>query len=335
MNTQIVYAIISTDKDVYLEELWASLFSLRIYHSEAKVRVLTDEPTAQRINNRPTLRTMINNVIVIDVPNHYSAKERSRQIKTTVRNIIDGPYLFIDTDTIICKPLDTIDTLTCDIAAVPDGHLPLNEHAFRASVYSNVQKIFNEDVHDSQFWFNSGVMYVADNETTRRFYQRWNENWTYSCFQRGNSQDQPALVKTDKELGYIIKPLPDIYNCQLALSLKYYADAAIVHFWHMDFIADQSYSPFMGLSVYREIKEHGSITPHVEELIRHCKSSFASPTMPVGLLQIMFLFSPTGQAFSQLRQESQHWAKVLDWVAIKIIRLRRCMRKMARILTKE
>ena len=328
MTTHIVYVLVSSDKDLYLEELWASLFSLRIYHPEAKVKVLVDTPTAERIRQRPTLAEMITEVVTVQVPEHYSPKERSRQIKTTVRNIINEAFFFIDTDTIICKPLDNIDKITCDIAAVPDGHLPLSEHAFRKSVYDNVQRIFGEDISDSPYWFNSGVMYVADNERTRQFYKMWNDNWTYSTFQKRCSQDQPALVKTDKEYGYIIERLPDIFNSQIALSLKYYADAAIVHFWHMDFIADQSYSPFLDLSIYREIKEHGGITPHVEELICHCKSSFVSPTMPVGINQIHFLFSPTGQAFSQLRQENRRCAKVLDWVAVKIIRARRGMHKL-------
>ena len=82
-------------------------------------------------------------------------------------------------------------------------------------------------------------MFVADNELTRKFYKRWNENWTYSCFEKGQSQDQPALLATDKEFGYIISDLPGIYNAQVAMSLKYFADAAIVHWWHMSFIVLQ------------------------------------------------------------------------------------------------
>lgn len=300
MTTPIVYTLVSSDNDLYLEELWASLFSLRIFHPKAIVKVLVDRPTAERIHQRPNMEKMITELVTVNVPDYYSPKERSRQIKTTVRNIVDGPYLFVDTDTIICKPLDAIDHLTDDIIAVPDGHLPLCQHAFKDSVYSSVQKIFNEDIADCSYWFNSGVMYVADNERTRDFYKRWNENWTYSAFQKKNSQDQPALVKTDKEFGYIIKKLPDIYNCQVALSLKYYADAAIVHYWHMPFIPDQSYSPYFSLEIYKEIKKACGITPHVEEQIRNCKSAFVSPTMPVGIDQIYFLFSPAGQIFGKI-----------------------------------
>ena len=221
--------------------------------------------------------------------------------KTTVRNVIDGAYLFVDTDTVICKPLDDIDSLTCDMAAVPDGHLPLSECMFPPT--NSVNKIFKTDVSDSKYWFNSGVMFVADNEQTRKFYKRWNENWTYSCFEKGQSQDQPALLATDKEFGYIISELPGIYNAQVAMSLKYFADAAIVHWWHMSFIENQDYSPFFSLQIYKDVKKFKGLSDETIEQIEHCKQSFVSPSMPVGKEHIYFLFSPAGKIFNRIYKE--------------------------------
>ena len=303
MKTQVVYVLVSSEQDVFLEELWASLFSLRIHHPEAKVMVLTDASTSQRIMVRKNLRDMFSEVVTVKVPDHYSQKERSRHIKTSVRNIIDGAFLYIDTDTIICKSLEGVDKLNYDIAAVPECHIPLSDNPFKESVYSTIEKIYGTDIHDCTYWFNGGVMYVADNMRTRQFYQKWNDNWSFSCFQKGNSQDQPSLVKTDRDMGYIIQPLPDIYNSQVAMSLKYFADAAIVHFWHMNFIPDQSYSPFLSLQIYHTIKEAGAITPEVEEQIRFCKRSFAPITMPVGKDQMLFLFTYAGKTFVQVYKE--------------------------------
>lgn len=301
MKTQIVYTLVSSEKDYYLEELWVSLYSLRLFHPEATVKALVDEPTRVYMERFPALCDMITEIVVVPVPEKYSAKQRSRVIKTTVRNVIDGKYLFVDTDTVICKPLDGIDELSCDIAAVPDGHLPLSECMFPPT--NIVNQIFKTDVSNSKYWFNSGVMFVADNEQTRKFYKRWNENWTYSCFEKEQSQDQPALLATDKEFGYVIEKLPGIYNAQVAMSLKYFADAVIVHWWHMDFIENQDYSPYFSLQVYREVKQGGGITPHVEELIKKCKQSFASPTMPIGKEHIYFLFSPAGKIFNRIYRD--------------------------------
>lgn len=301
MKTPFVYVLISSDTDFYLEELWCSLFSLRHFHPNANIKVLLDEKTKERIDKHHALNRMITEKAVIPTPKNYNAKQRSRQIKTTIRQHIKGKFIFIDTDTVICKSLDQLDNINCDIAAVPDGHTSLATCAFPPT--NIMQSIFGEDVSNCKYWFNSGVMLVADNKQTHDFYKKWNENWTFSCFKKGNSQDQPALLKTDKDFGYIIKCLPDIYNCQIALSLKWFADAAIVHWWHMSFIEDQSYSPYLGLSIYRELKAAGNITPHIKEQIINCKQTFSSPSMPVGKQEIFFLFSPTGYIFKRIYTE--------------------------------
>lgn len=313
MKTQIVYTLISSEKDYFLEELWVSLYSLRLFHPEVTVKVLVDEATKEYMSRFPKLCDMITEIMVVSVSKNYNAKQRSREVKTTIRNVIDGAYLFIDTDTVICKPLDEIDNLTCDIAAVPDGHLPLSELMFPPTEV--IKNIFDADISDSKYWFNSGVMYVADNEKTRAFYRFWNKNWTFSCFQKGNSQDQPALSVTDKEFGGLITKLDNIYNAQVAMSLKYFADAAIVHWWHMNFIENQDYSPYFSLQIYKEVKENGGITPHVEELIRNCKQSFVSPTMPVGKEHIYFLFSPAGKIFNRIYRDGGTASFLMNKVA--------------------
>lgn len=335
MNLQFIYVLVSSDKDYYLEELWASAYSLRLFHPKEEVIVLADKATTERILQRKQLTKLLSRIITADVPETYSPKERSRDIKTRVRDLIEGDFLFIDTDTIITHSLADIDKINADIAAVPDAHTSLSEHPFGDGVRNNVKRIFNEDISNSAYWFNSGVMLVRDTPIAHKLYKRWNENWKYSTFERSCSQDQPALIKTDKEFGYIIQKLPDIYNCQLALSIKYFYEAKIVHFWHMDFIADQSYSPFMGLDVYKQIKKTGSIDFNTAKLIENCKSAFKTTTMIVGQQQIYFLFSPCGQIFCKLHQNSKQWAHFLDKAAMYINIIPRIKRKLRKILYRD
>lgn len=301
MKTPIVYTLISSEKDYFLEELWVSLYSLRQFHPEVTVNVLVDEPTKKYVERFPELCCMITNIVVVPVPENYNAKQRSRVIKTTVRNEIDGAYLFIDTDTVICKPLDDIDNLTCDIAAVPEEHLQLKDLTF--SPVNGIKNVFGVDISDSKFWFNSGVMFVADTDAARKLYHDWNKKWEFSCFQKGQSQDQPALSVANKESNMLISELPGIYNSQVAMSLKYFADAAIVHWWHMSFIENQDYSPFFSLQIYKDVKTAKGLTADIKELIKHCKQSFVSPTMPVGKEHIYFLFSPAGKIFNRIYKD--------------------------------
>lgn len=318
MIPQIVYVLVANEKNLYLEEMWVSIFSLRRHHPEATVKVLVDMETKEYLSRFPQLTSMIDETVVVQTPAGYNAKQRSRQIKTTIRNVLKGDYIFIDTDTVICKPLDGIVEDIAEmkdfkgIAAVREGHVTMKETPFPPT--GTVKRIFDIDISQSPLMTNSGVMFVADIPFTHEFYKRWNENWKRSCFEKGNSQDQPSLYATDCQYGYVIRELSGIYNAQVAMSLKYYADAVILHWWHMDFIEDQSYSPYFSLKIYQDLKKEGEITPQIEDLIINAKQSFVSPTMPVGKEHILFLFSPAGKIFNRIYKEGG----AASWLMLKM-----------------
>ena len=318
MIPQIVYVLVANEKNLYLEEMWVSIFSLRRHHPEATVKVLMDIETKEYLSRFPQLTSMIDETVVVQTPAGYNAKQRSRQIKTTIRNVLTGDYIFIDTDTVICKPLDGIVEDIRElkdfrgIAAVREGHATMKDTLFPPT--GTVKRIFDIDISQSPLMTNSGVMFVADIPFTHEFYKRWNENWKRSCFEKGNSQDQPSLYATDCQYGYVIRELSGIYNAQVAMSLKYYADAVILHWWHMDFIEDQSYSPYFSLEIYQNLKKNGEITPQIEDLIINAKQSFVSPTMPVGKEHILFLFSPAGKIFNRIYKEGG----AASWLMLKM-----------------
>lgn len=301
MKTKIVYALIASEKDLFLEECWVSLYSLRCYHSDANVTLLVDEATKIYVEQFADFCRMITEIKVVPMPKQYTAKQKSRELKTNTRIYVDGPMLFLDNDTVICKHLDEIDSLSCDMAAVPETHLPLADMPF--SPMEAVKSVFDIDASDSKFYFNSGVIYAADNERTHSFFKKWNENWKFSCFEKGNSQDEPSFLMANREFGNIIEELPGIYNAQVQMSLKYFADAAIVHWWHMNFIENQDYSPYFSQSIYKTIKRERRISKDTDWLIRNCKQSFVSPSMPVGIDQMFFLFSSAGKIFNKIYKE--------------------------------
>ena len=247
MKTPILYVLTSSENDLYLEELWVSLFSLHYFNKEVTVKVLSDESTAKRIKARPELCAMIDDLYPVDVPQDYPAKERSRFIKTNIRNLVEGDFLFIDTDTVICAPLDEVDNLTVkNIGMVPELHGPFKEHLTYNYTVADTNRIFDTDTSDSPYWFNSGCMLVRDNTFTHEFFRKWQENWKYSAFKKNNSSDQRALLKTDHDYGYVIECIPDVYNAQIAMSLKWFYEAKIVHFWHFRkfFTPNMDFSPF-------------------------------------------------------------------------------------------
>lgn len=308
MKLQLVYVLISSESDFFLEEFWVSLFSLRRFHPKDKVVVLTDHPTAERVRDRPQLASMITDLKIIDLPDDYDGRLRSRTLKTSVRNLIDGDFMTIDTDTVICGSLDEVDNLPVkNIGMVPEMHGPFKNHITYKFITNELKRIYGTDVSDAPYWFNSGCMLVRDNEFTREFFKKWNEEWKVATFQKNASSDQRPLLKVDHDYGYIIECLPDTFNCQVALSIQYLHEAKILHFWHMkdDFFLDLSYSPFTSKYVYKQVKQNKDITPEIVSLIKDCKNTFFSPSMVVGRNDLEFLLSPFNTVLGRASRESK------------------------------
>lgn len=308
MKTPIVYVLISSEKDFFLEEFWVSLYSLRHFHPSDKVTVLTDAPTSKRIDDRPALKALITEIKVVPMPDEYDGRLRSRTLKTSVRNLIDGDFLTIDTDTVICQSLDEVDSLSIkNIGMVPEMHGSFKNHITYQFITKEIKRIYGVDVSDAPYWFNSGCMLVRDNSFTRDFFKKWNELWKYATFHKNASSDQRPLLKVDHDYGYIIECLPDTFNCQVALSIQYLHEAKILHFWHMkdDFFLDLSYSPFTSKYVYKQVKQNKDITPEIASLIKECKNTFFSPSMVVGRNDLEFLLSPFNTVLGRASRESK------------------------------
>lgn len=295
MKTPVLYVLISNDKDLYLEELWVSIYSLRHYNKDVTIYVLSDDPTAERIRKTPELSDMINHIRTVPVPDNYSSKERSRFIKTNIRNLLEGDFLFIDTDTVICGSLADIDNLNViNIGMVPELHGPFKEHLTYKFTVADTKRIFGIDTSESPYWFNSGCMLVRDNEFTHEFFEKWHQNWKYSAFEKNNSSDQRALLKTDYDYGYVIECIPDVYNSQIAMSMKWFQEGKIVHFWHFrrSFTPNMNFSPFLSHQLYEELRTEGTVSGNIANTILQCKSSFRNDSMICGEDEIKLIFSP-------------------------------------------
>lgn len=49
MKTKIVYVLVSDEKDLYLEQAWLSVYSLRLHNPTAYVVVLMDDNTERSL----------------------------------------------------------------------------------------------------------------------------------------------------------------------------------------------------------------------------------------------------------------------------------------------
>lgn len=261
-SVKFVYTLISDGCDLYTEQFCASSYSLRYHNPSAEIIVITDLQTINDIHEQclDELFSYVDNKIVINIPEKYNKVQRSRYLKTSVRNIIDGDCLCLDTDVVITCKLDINDINdNVLIGAVYDCHNS-GKPIFRKEQKDLISFLFEED-KDVDVYYNSGVMYVKDDDITRKFYDKWHCLWKKSV-EFGKHYDQPSLGVVNKMFGNIIMPIPFYYNVQVNLnSMLYLTNAKVVHLFYgsnIDYNLRNILSDYFS-EIYVSIKNNKSI----------------------------------------------------------------------------
>lgn len=228
MNTKIVYVLVSDDSDYYYEQVMLSIRSLIEYNPKARIEVLVDEATfASLKGNREAIKQYAD-VLEVDTPSDFDKMRRSRYLKTNMRNLVAGDFLFLDCDTVLCESIEGIDKLDVNLGMVADLNGPLlldDEGAISKGLKAGFPDFTGKP------YFNSGVIFVKDTDENRRFFSSWYENYLKSE-SHGVFNDQPALCQTNAEFGNIVSEMPGIWNCQFRMKgFPYLKKCKVMHYY--------------------------------------------------------------------------------------------------------
>ena len=190
MKTQLLYILVSSPADVYTEQVLVSATSARRRNPSAVMLLLTDSDTIVT----PALQSLFDRVIRQDFPADIPPMKRSRLLKTGMRSLVEGDFLFIDADTIVARPLDGIDAVEAPLAACPDLHSHFPEHPHYEATVNMCRKL-GFDASRENWYFNSGVMLVKDTPENHAFFKAWQDNYL-AGYEAGIRPDQPSLAKT-------------------------------------------------------------------------------------------------------------------------------------------
>lgn len=293
MKTKIVYILSSTENDYYLEQTMISLYSLKMHNPESHVILIVDERTEKSITGtRKNIMQYVDEIKVIKVPTKFNQIQTSRYLKTSLYSYIDDDYLFIDGDTIICDNISDIDNIKNPISAVLDIHMPLSNHQRKKSIIKWANKIGWEIKNDE--YYNSGVMKVNKSQIAQILYENWHHEWLINS-DKGFPRDQPSLGKVNEELGGIISPLADIWNCQIIDNgLCFILNANIIHYFSSAHNKTNACPYLFGnLKIYEAIRKDGmSLSSDLTEMILNAKSQFLRQTCIISDKDIFFYESP-------------------------------------------
>lgn len=279
MRTQIVYVVVSGTESIYAEQAWASAWSLRQHTPNAHITLCCDEDTVKFIRQAlPQMLNVIDELKSVAIDGSYTAMQRSRWLKTNLRRLIEGDFLFIDTDTLVTADLSGIDDMSCSIGAVADLHKPLSEGGF-----------------------NSGVLYVKDDAAAHHLFELWHTQWKENAT-HGINFDQPALWAVCDALGEgCITELGGEWNVQIELNINYLSSAKIVHFFRK--FRFESSHPFFNKEIYHQIRRDGGISDTTAHAILHCRQLFADRSVLIEGDDLFFMMDrPAAKLFFLFRK---------------------------------
>lgn len=284
MKTKVVYVLTCSEEDLYLYQTFLSIFSLRRREKNVFVEMVVDRNTSNIITGKSTeLLKYIDNLVIVDVPNQYSRVQSSRYIKTSLREIIKGDYLFLDSDTIIADNISEIDNFVDDICMVLDVHTNLDFSEKRASKVLKILSSSDIKETDNIPYYNSGVIYVKDTPLAHQFYTQWHELWKETLIQFHFHQDQPSLAVTNLRMSFPVKELNGIWNCQVMNSgLPFLHQAKIIHYFatanqlEVSRNADKAYV-FNDMTMFEEIRQKGFIPESFIDLVDNARGAFVTP----------------------------------------------------------
>lgn len=281
MKTKIVYVVASLDDDIYMEQAIVSAWSARHFNPDCRIEMVCDQDTYATLNSgiRAQYKNLFDQIHVREFLPEQGMKERSRWLKTTLREIVEGDYLYLDTDTVVCADLSYVDDFKFDMGMVLDDNCILDKGVAYERVVRTMKTMFDMDVQKETIYFNSGVAFVRNCLSTHDFYKLWHELWLHSLRKYKDVRDQQPLMKANIDRSYFITEMSGNLNCQVGLSIQYLYTAHVIHFFNELLGKCNDVSPFFN-DIYQWVKSQG-ITLEIERLILNCKTSFNSPSMPV------------------------------------------------------
>lgn len=272
-----VYVLVSSANDFYYEQCLMSVTSLRFYMKDADVLVLCDERTAETFEGKRAALKEIAQIVSIPFESSVGNTERSRLIKTAIPEYVQGDFLYIDCDTVICSDLSEIEQFPYEIAGVLDAHVYLDEHLHKQTFVKRDKKLGFHGTAALNANINGGLVLARNTPYAKEFFKAWHEAWKYSAYQKHDTHDQSALNEANYRTQMKAQLLPGEWNCQPCHGgLAFLKDAKIIHYYSSE-MTGKNYEPYYKLAdvkLQQRIKEEGYIPDDIMQMLREPKFQF-------------------------------------------------------------
>lgn len=225
---KLCYCLTSSGGDLYEAMTRVSLATVRLTNPEARIAIACDHLTyaALQACGSPLLHEA-------DELHGFRTPEgpptfRNRFVKTQLRLLLSGPFLFLDSDTVVRQPLTALLAIQADIAAARNH----SADRFEAQIWTEDQanlEAMGWQVREP--YVNGGVIWYGDTSGAHRFGEAWHAGWVASVAKTGRYRDQPSLNHALWTCGECaLEILPHLWNAQIGFRPDLAPSARV---WHL------------------------------------------------------------------------------------------------------
>jgi hypothetical protein len=152
----------------------------------------------------------------------------SRRLRTTLRQMVKGDYLYLDTDAIAVRPLDRGWPKVGDLALARDR----NERGITPTALPIIEKLRAKLAWEflPDRYFNTGVIFVRDTSAAHAFYTEWHRR-RQQALSLGIWQDQISFNSVIAAGFATVAILPDRDNWATQSIVMLRGRARIFHFF--------------------------------------------------------------------------------------------------------
>jgi hypothetical protein len=223
---QICYVLSTNGEPHYGDLLAVSAQAVRRLYPNAKITILTDDQSWGPV---ASLGRELGAFVRSAGAYPGDARVRSRFVKTRVRGVVDGDFLYLDADTLPVAPFSEL--LACEAplcAAInrtrmePFGGFPVEQGPYFERLGWT---------HPTACYLNTGVVFWRECKAARELGQLWHQNWRDFFEAVDNPLDQAAFNFSIATLGIAPKIVDDRFNFRPGLSPELTTGACIYHFY--------------------------------------------------------------------------------------------------------
>lgn len=223
----VVYCLTSSGCDIYEAITRISLNTVRLSNPHCKITVAADQTTYNSLHEcKSNILHEADSIVNVPSPDGEPVF-RNRFVKTQLGEIIQGPFLYLDSDTVVRKSLNPLLKIDTDIAAATNHSRDGMNEQIWISDLGNLSSMGWKFNHP---YFNGGVIWYGGTDNSRLFARTWHNYWLLNVKKRNWLRDQTAFNTAIHKARIKLVILQHCWNAQIDVSPKETSSAVV---WHL------------------------------------------------------------------------------------------------------